>query len=101
MAANSRFASALSSADSLRKARSVLKNMKLTNWRCVEVASARAACAWGSTVVVIVGAIVSLSDGALMRRGDDDRHRTALTRGPMPCTKTRQTEPYGASDARR
>src|SRR5215470_2445783 len=68
ISANSRLASCLRASGSRRSARSVLKNMKLTNCRWVAVASVRAGCAWGSTVVVMVEGIVSLSHGPDARR---------------------------------
>src|ERR1051325_2444415 len=74
ISASSRLASCLTESGSRRNARSALKNMKLTNWRWVEVASARAVCAWGSTVVVIMPAIVSPS----VRRADADGRRDGL-----------------------
>src|SRR5215813_5219657 len=55
--------------------------MKLTNWRCVDVASARAACAWGSTVAVIVPPIVSAgADRPRACAGLDGLHENARHR---------------------
>src|SRR5882757_3168062 len=53
ISANSRFASAFTSALSRRRARSALKNMKLTNWRAGAAASLCLGWVWGSTVVVM------------------------------------------------
>src|ERR1043166_4591420 len=54
ISASSRLASAFTSAASRRKARSVLKNMKLTYWRWRDGSLFCAGCACGSTVAVMV-----------------------------------------------
>src|SRR4051794_24538026 len=53
MSANSCFAAALTSAVSRRQERSVLKNMKLTNWRAGAAAASRAGWVCGSVMVVM------------------------------------------------